>query len=265
MRPPASTSARCVNIDGSRFLVARSASRARWAMYVGSVTTKTAPTRSLVIVAKAPSKSPGPRAPTGRSGNPHDLAAVLMLSRMSAWVGPAWFARTATRRTLGIASLSNSRSLPKISAATLYDTPVTFPPGRARLGMSPSPTGSVRLMPTMGIVPVALLAARAAGVGVATMTSTLSPTSAVASAGRPSSWPFARRNLDEDVRTSHPANIGESLRDRLCVRRAQGAGGREITKPVDFPGQLRAGGQRRDEEPPGQSADERPPPHYSIT
>src|SRR6266542_930725 len=60
MSPPASTSALCVKIDGSRFFAARPTSRARWGMNTGSVTTNSAPARSLAIAAKAPSKVPGP-------------------------------------------------------------------------------------------------------------------------------------------------------------------------------------------------------------
>src|SRR4029450_13934288 len=76
MRPPASTSALCVNIDGSRFFAVSSMSRARWGMYAGSVATKSAPTRSLAIAAKAPSNSPGPRASTSRSCNPNDCGCL---------------------------------------------------------------------------------------------------------------------------------------------------------------------------------------------
>ena len=46
----------------------------------------------------------------------------------------------ATRRTLGTTSLSNSSCLPKMFASTLYVTPVTLPPGRARLATSPTAT-----------------------------------------------------------------------------------------------------------------------------
>src|SRR5215208_6583224 len=45
-------------------------------------------------------------------------------------------------RKLGTVSLSSSSCLMTISRPALPDTPVTFPPGRARLAMSPVPTGS---------------------------------------------------------------------------------------------------------------------------
>ena len=50
------------DIDGRRVLAARSASRARCRMNIESGATKSAPTRSLAIAAKAPSNSLGPRA-----------------------------------------------------------------------------------------------------------------------------------------------------------------------------------------------------------
>lgn len=52
--------------------------------------------------------------------------------------------------------------------------PVTFPPGRARLATMPSRTGSWLIAITMGIVPVAFLAATAAEEPRVTMTSGLS-------------------------------------------------------------------------------------------
>ena len=52
--------------------------------------------------------------------------------------------------------------------------PVTYPPGRARLAMSPTPTGSRTPIMTMGIVSVAFLAAVIFGDRTATMMSTLS-------------------------------------------------------------------------------------------
>jgi len=71
--------------------------------------------------------------------------------------------------------------------------PVTFPPGRARLAMSPSPSGSPTTAMAMGIVAVAFFAAAAAGVGPATMMSTLSRTNSAASSGRRSNRPSANR------------------------------------------------------------------------
>src|SRR5262249_25457216 len=89
--------------------------------------------------------------------------------------------------------LEQLQLLAKGSAPTLWDNPVIFPPGRARLSMSPSPTGSRKLVVTMGMVPVAFLAANVACVDVATMTSTLRRTSPAAKSANRSGLPAAKR------------------------------------------------------------------------
>ena len=66
-------------------------------------------------------------------------------------------------RVLGTASLSTS-SLLVISSDAKLESPVTLPPGRARLATRPAPTGSPAFVITMGMVVVAFLAANAAGV-----------------------------------------------------------------------------------------------------
>jgi hypothetical protein len=81
-----------------------------------------------------------------------------------------------------------------VKSAAWLDTPMTFPPGRAKLATSPTPTGSATFTNTMGIVGVACLAARAAGAEWATMTSTLSWTNSATSAGYASFRPCDARN-----------------------------------------------------------------------
>ena len=68
--------------------------------------------------------------------------------------------RSPTRASLGTASLSISNLFVFSSGANL-ESPVTLPPGRARLATKPAPTGSPALVITIGIVVVALLAANA--------------------------------------------------------------------------------------------------------
>jgi hypothetical protein len=70
-------------------------------------------------------------------------------------------------------------------------TPVTFPPGRAKLAMNPSPMGLLTLSITMGIVLVVSFAARTAAVTVATITFGSSRTSSAARAGSRSYFPSA--------------------------------------------------------------------------
>ena len=57
------------------------------------------------------------------------------------------------------ASFSSSNRLPLRSRVSRV-TPVTFPPGRAKLSMSPVATGSTTVIMTMGIVLDACMAAR---------------------------------------------------------------------------------------------------------
>ena len=71
--------------------------------------------------------------------------------------------RSPTRARLGTVSLSTS-SLFVFSSGDKLESPVTLPPGRARLATKPAPTGSPMFVITMGIVVVALLAANAGAV-----------------------------------------------------------------------------------------------------
>ena len=96
-------------------------------------------------------------------------------------------------------------------SATNEARPVTFPPGRARLGTSPLATGSPDLTNTMGIVPVALLAARAAGLLIAKITSNLRATSSAASAGSRSCAAGGEVPLDADVLALDVPELPESL------------------------------------------------------
>src|SRR5215831_9694002 len=68
------------------------------------------------------------------------------------------FQMRATRRVFGRASLRSCNRL-AISSSAIPLSPVTFPPGRARLATRPLWTGSPTRAITMGIVPLALFAA----------------------------------------------------------------------------------------------------------
>ena len=79
VRPPASTISLTPCIEGSRYLAARSASRALWTPKLGSDTTRSAPARSLAIAANAPSNSSGSRVSSSWRCHPNDRAATLTL------------------------------------------------------------------------------------------------------------------------------------------------------------------------------------------
>src|SRR5215813_2439549 len=107
--------------------------------------------------------------------------------------GPVEVQRTATRESLGTISFRSSNRLPLISGARV-DSPVIFPPGRARLVTDPWATGSTSPAMTMGIVLVASLAARVAPPPPpVTITSTFNRTNSAARAERRSSSPSACR------------------------------------------------------------------------
>ncbi len=95
---------------------------------------------------------------------------------------------TATRERVGRNCLSSSSRFVS-PPAVCEERPVTFPLGRTRLATSPAPRGSPADM-TIGLT---LFALSAAGVPLATMTSTGSPTNSAANFGNRSAAPSANR------------------------------------------------------------------------
>ena len=95
-------------------------------------------------------------------------------------------------RVLGIASLSIS-NLFVFSSGAKPESPVTLPPGRARLETKPAPTGSTETVITMGMVLVAPFAANGVGPPEVTIRSTFRRTSSAASSGRRSFFCSANR------------------------------------------------------------------------
>ena len=75
---------------------------------------------------------------------------------------------------------------------------------------------------TMGIVPEARLAATAAGVLDAKITSTFNRTSSAASSGSRSYLPLGGADLEDDALTLDPAEISEAVPEGLVERRARG-------------------------------------------
>ena len=86
-------------------------------------------------------------------------------------------------RAAGINSRTSSTRLGATSTFNCV-APVTLPPGRLRLATSPSCTGSPSVANTIGIAPVAALAASAPGVVVAASTLTCRCTRSASSVGR---------------------------------------------------------------------------------
>jgi hypothetical protein len=88
----------------------------------------------------------------------------------------------------------NSSSRLATSSTPIKVAPVTFPPGRPRLRTNPARTGSEAVVNTIGVVFVAVIAARmATSPAPAQITATLRLTRSAAIAGRRSKWPSAQR------------------------------------------------------------------------
>ena len=129
------------------------------------------------------------RTSRGRIVTSSDLAASIARSSCNLLSVLLEVQRTAMRVAAGSALFSNSSRLAASSTAKSV-SPVTFPPGRARLFTRPISTGSPPPTKTMGIVFVAFAAARAALGPTAKMISTPERTSSAASIGRCSLLPL---------------------------------------------------------------------------
>ena len=140
--------------------------------------------------------------------------------------------RTPTRTSLGTASLSIS-SLLLFSSVAKVESPVTLPPGRARLATRPAPTGSPAIAITMGIVVVARLAANAGGVVRHDQINLRRTSPPQAQAG-----PFALSKpvLDGNVLSLDPSKLAQLLPERIHENRATGSSASiQETYAEDFP------------------------------
>ena len=111
-------------------------------------------------------------------------------------------ARKPMRRAWGKARRSISRRFTSSSSASIT-TPVTLPPGRARLTARPSATGSVPAKPmTMGVCASSARIAWAAGLETAMITSGRAAIISAASGVRRAASPFDVRAIRLSVRPS---------------------------------------------------------------
>ena len=144
-------------------------------------------TFSLVIARNAPSKSSGPWTTTGISCI-FNVRTGASASFRKTSVTALSVVRIATRVSFGTTSFSSSKVFPPVSAL-MFVSPVTFPPGRAKLATSPVPTGSVLVVMTIGIVLVAFLRARVRAEPSAITMSTFNRTSSAARSAKRSVFP----------------------------------------------------------------------------
>src|SRR5262245_19074824 len=134
MRPPISTKAREVEAVGMRYLIAISVT----GLIPKKPRTTTGSAPSFLMVEKAPSSCSGPWIiTTGCLSVPVGAAARRTSSTIAfAKSGEAAVPNTPTRRTDGSKS-RNSSTVFAFDAADIRDTPVMFPPGRAKLATMP--------------------------------------------------------------------------------------------------------------------------------
>ena len=102
----------------------------------------------------------------------------------------------------------------RISGVSCWLSPVTLPPGRAKLATSPASTGSVALTMTIGIVVVARLAASAGAWEEATITSTLLPHEVGGHLGEALGAAFGPAVLDDDVLAFDVTQLSQAVRER---------------------------------------------------
>ena len=134
-----------------------------WLWCTGSLVSSTASGRSRARMANAPAKSSALRASTAVNARPRPGAASRSCSRITALETLSGFHSSATRAADGMISLTScSRFGPRSGDRMVL--PVTLPPGCARLCTRPARTGSPTGIMTIGMVEVAALAARLAGV-----------------------------------------------------------------------------------------------------
>ena len=119
------------------------------------------------------------------------------------------------RKSRGATSFRSSRRFPASSGA-IWDKPVMFLPGRARLATNPEPTGSLSSAITMGIVTVAALAGRVDAAPAVTIASTLRRTSSAARSGSRSDC-LGRSPLNDNVLPLHVPELAQSLSESFVA------------------------------------------------
>ena len=153
--------------------------------------------------------------------------------------------RSPTRASLGTASLSIS-SLLVFSSGAKPASPVTLPPGRARLATKPAPTGSPAFAITMGMVVVALFAANAVGAPETTIRSTLRRTNSAASSGRRSGFCSANRySMVIFFPSIHPSLLSSCRNASKRTALPEAVLVIQETYAEDFPCLLRVGGNSK--------------------
>ena len=206
--------------------------RRRSPVNAGLFATMTASARSRFMAEKAASKSLGPRATALCSTIPRALAPASVSRTPRADARLSESHRMATRDARGSNCLRSSSRFPA-SSLCIDVTPVTFPPGRARLATSPNSTGSEPDAVTIGIELVSCLAASVASLLAVTMISTLASISSAARLGRRPTCPFPHRGSKMTFCPStYPSSRGRAANQ---VRVGYQPPDRQSARPYDPP------------------------------
>src|SRR6202048_2387947 len=192
-------------MDGSRCSTISLARSARSCARNGSGTTGTESGRLWFFSRNAASSSLTADTSATSRERPNAAAPRRACSTAITQYGFVELDSTATRERFGRNSLSSSSRFSS-PPAVCEESPVTFPPGRARLATIPAPTGSPADM-TIGMELVALRAASVAGVPQATMTSTGKRTNSTANSGNRSAAPSAKRySISKSAPSPYPSS-----------------------------------------------------------
>ena len=168
---------------------------------------------------------------------------------------PARDRRSPTRASLGTASLSIS-SLLVFSSVAKLESPVTLPPGRARLATKPAPTGSAALVITMGMVVVAFFAANAGWLSCDHDQINLKTNQVRRKLRQALILLLGKPVLDGDIFSLNPSKLAQLLPERLHEDRATGSSACiQETYAEDFPCLLRVGGSAKRQKHSAKSKD----------
>ena len=167
------------------------------------------------------------------------------------------------RERFGSVSFSNSNRLPKISPPASTASPVTFPPGRARLATSPALTGSRPVVMTIGMVVVAFMAATVIGLIPVTNDVHAEPDQVCGKRRQPFHLAVGEAVLDDDILANAVAEAPQALFERFNeMERLLPGRDRQVSDPVDPPCRLlRTRGQRPRRRRAAEKRDELAPSH----
>ena len=211
--------------------------------------TKSASGRALAVRANAPFRSCGPRTSCDWSRRPNAPAAACVSFHADA-LADSPHSRGPPRGRAGHDVLEEFQAFPHEVGTDQGTSPVMFPPGRARLATNPAPTGSIAVVMTIGIVWVAFLAARAAGVVLTMMQIDPELDHLGGELREALRVAFREPALEDEVPPFAIPSLTQPVQER--IPQVGGWGCRlHVADPLDLARRLRLGGERRHEQTQG--------------